>query len=626
MTLPPRVVITSVSPATPNRAPAKATVGLPLPVRAVVFAEGHDVVFARVRFGETETQLEDVGNDHFMGFVVPAEAGAQELWIDGWVDEHATWRHRITAKLDAGQDVTAELEEGARLLEADADRIPFDVSTAVKALREKGDAQPALALELPLLPSREQTTSSGPWPLWIERDRAAVGAWYELFPRSYGGLAAAAATQLDRIAAMGFDIVYLPPVHPIGVTARKGKDNTLTPGPDDPGSPWAIGSAAGGHEDLDAALGTLEDFATFVAETRKRGMEVALDYALQCSPDHPWVRDHPEWFTHRPDGSIRFAENPPKQYQDIYPINFFPASETDRQALWDACLHIMETWIERGVHIFRVDNPHTKPFSFWEWLIAELRARHPDVVLLAEAFTSPARMHRLGEVGFSQSYTYFTWRTTKHELTEYGEELVGDAASFRPNFWPNTPDILSGPLRWGRPSAFKIRAVLAATMSPSWGMYSGYELCENQPASDTNEEYAHSEKYELRARDWSDPTSIADWIATLNGIRHRHRAFADVTSLRFHSVSSDDVIAYSKQVGDDVVMTVVNLDPYATHDGELFIDVESLGLPGDRPLEAHDEISGQTFQWWWNGAYIRLDPDRPAHVVALRAPGQAAAP
>ncbi|HEY2428392.1 MAG TPA: maltotransferase domain-containing protein [Acidimicrobiales bacterium] len=645
---PPRVVVNGVRPTTPDRTwPAKAAAGQRVTVRANVFADGHDHVAARARWRRIETAergsgvppegwqdvaMLDEGNDLFTAAVVPAAVGPHEFVIEGWVDAHGTWRHRVSAKLDAGQDVTQELEEGARLIERELDRLPVplavEASDAVAALRDEGRPAPAraapalapgFASALSELPDRLQTTTSGPWPLWVDRERAAVGAWYELFPRSYGGLRGAAG-RLDYVADLGFDVVYLPPVHPIGTTARKGPGNSLIAGPDDPGSPWAIGSPAGGHDAVDPGLGTIADFDAFVAAAEARGLEVALDYALQCSPDHPWVTEHPEWFLHRPDGSIRFAENPPKQYQDIFPINFFPDREEDRVALWDACLALVEHWIGHGIRIFRVDNPHTKPFELWAWLIEEVHRRHPDVVFLAEAFTRPAVMHRLAEVGFSQSYTYFTWRTSKSELVEYGEELAHgpDSDYFRPNLWPNTPDILSGPLRDGPPAAFMLRAALAATMGPSWGIYSGYELCENRPASDANEEYADSEKYEIKHRDWDSPRSIAPWLARLNDIRRRHPALRDLASLRFHPTTSDAHVAFSKHVGDDTVLVVVTLDPWEATEGTVWIDLEALGLPWDEPLDAYEELSRQVFPWWGPEPYIRLDPATPAHVVHLR--------
>ena len=371
---------------------------------------------------------------------------------------------------------------------------------------------------------------------------------------------------------MGFDVVYLPPIHPIGVTDRKGPNNTLDPGPDDPGSPWAIGSAEGGHTAIAPELGTLDDFRRFVSEARDVGLEVALDYALQCSPDHPWVSEHPEWFHHRPDGTIRYAENPPKKYQDIYPINFWPERDADRAALWKACRDVLRYWIDQGVRVFRVDNPHTKPMAFWAWLIERIQRDHPDVIFLSEAFTRPKVMAKLAEVGFTQSYTYFTWRTAAWELREYVDEVAhGPTADYmRPNFWPNTPDILSGPLRDGPPAAFLLRFVLAATLVPSYGIYSGYELFENEPASDANEEYLHSEKYQLRARDWGGADSMAPFIATVNGIRRRHPAFRSLRNVRFHGSSNEQFLVWTRgHVRDgDLVLVVVNLDPHnATGDG-----------------------------------------------------------
>jgi starch synthase (maltosyl-transferring) len=422
---------------------------------------------------------------------------------------------------------------------------------------------------------------------------------------------------------MGFDVVYLPPIHPIGTTSRKGADNTLEARPGDPGSPWAIGGPEGGHTAVAPELGTVADLQKLMARAGELGIEIALDYALQCSPDHPWVSEHPEWFHHRPDGSIAYAENPPKKYQDIYPINFWPSSEADRWALWEACRGIVEHWIEVGIRIFRVDNPHTKPMALWEWLIPTVKSGHPDVIFLAEAFTRPKVMAKLAEVGFSQSYTYFTWRNEAWEITEYLQELTaGPVADYmRPSFWPNTPDILAGPLRRGPPSAFKLRLVLAATMVPSYGIYSGYELFESEPASDANEEYSHSEKYEIKQRDWSRPDSLAPWIGLVNSIRRRHPAFWRLRNLTFHHSSNTRILAYSKHTEDrsDVVLTVVNLDPLATHEATLGLDMGALGLAQDALFEVVDELTGKVFGWSGPNPYVRLDPSQePAHVLHLR--------
>ncbi len=390
-------------------------------------------------------------------------------------------------------------------------------------------------------------SESAKHPVWVDRLRAAVGAWYELFPRSFGGLRGAA-DHLPYVAGLGFDVVYLPPIHPIGVTHRKGRGNSLNAGPDDPGSPWAIGGSAGGHDAIHPDLGTFEDLDAFVARAGELGLEVALDFALQASPDHPWVRDHPEWFTRRPDGTIRYAENPPKKYQDIHPIDFWPADEGDRIALWEACRDVVLGWVDRGIRIFRVDNPHTKPLAFWAWLIDDLHKRHPDLVFLAEAFTTPPMMAKLAEIGFSQSYTYFTWRSSAWELREYVVELTQGplADHMRPAFWPNTPDILSGPLRRGPRGAFALRLVLAATLVPTYGIYSGYELCENEPAGEGNEEYAHSEKYELKERDYAAHDTLAPFIARCNEVRRAHPDLWALRDIRFHHSDDDQVLVYSR--------------------------------------------------------------------------------
>jgi starch synthase (maltosyl-transferring) len=647
-----RIVIEDVRPRTPSGRAAKAVVGRPVRVSADVYRDGHDILAARVRWRFVNggrkwqtTLMRPLGNDRYEATVEPATLGAHEFVIEGWTDRLATWRHDVTVKLGAGQAVETELEEGARLLEdalgrvAKADRRRLEA--AIGGLRDEtlpADDRLAFALDPTLVdmlaevPDPADHAASAPYPLWVDRERALVGAWYELFPRSYGGLPGAA-ERLDAVAAMGFDVVYLSPVHPIGHSFRKGRNNTLVAGPDDPGSPWAIGSGEGGHTALDPDLGTFADFDAFVARARELGMEAALDYALQCSPDHPWVKEHPEWFYHRPDGTIRYAENPPKKYQDIYPLNMWPAAASDRQALWQACKEIFDFWIGHGVRIFRVDNPHTKPFPFWEWVIAELQAEHPELVFLAEAFTRPKVMARLAEVGFSQSYTYFTWRNTKAEFIEYLTELAqGPKADYmRPNFWPNTPDILSGPLRKGGPGAFRMRLALAATMVPSYGIYSGYELYENEPASDQNEEYLHSEKYEIKQRNFDWPGSLAPFIATVNDIRRRHPAFAELSNIRFHHTNNDWMLAYSKTTttgagpnpvlppdGDDeAVLMVVNLDPHQPHDDVLGLDLPALGLGWDETYLAKDELTGVTYVWHGPNPYVRLTPDQPAHVFHL---------
>jgi starch synthase (maltosyl-transferring) len=472
------------------------------------------------------------------------------------------------------------------------------------------------------VPDPIDLTASELFPLWVDRERALVSAWYELFPRSYGGFTGAA-RRLPEVADMGFDVVYLPPIHPIGTTARKGRNNTLTPAPDDPGSPWAIGAPDGGHTAIDPGLGTLADFDAFVADAQGLGLEVALDYALQCSPDHPWVEEHPEWFHHRPDGTIKYAENPPKKYQDIYPINFWPPTDDDRIALWLACKQILDHWIAHGVRIFRVDNPHTKPMVFWAWLIETVQAQHPEVLFLAEAFTRPPVMAKLAEVGFSQSYTYFTWRTTKADIVEYVEEVHSSpkADYMRPNFWPNTPDILSGPLRDGPAAAFRLRLLLAALTVPSYGIYSGFELCENVPMSDTNEEYFQSEKYEVKRRDFGRPDSLAPFITRVNAIRRQHPAFCELGNVVFHHTGNDALIAWSRRSpdGGDTVLVIANLDPWNAQEDVIGLDLGALGVPADAPFEVRDELTGGTFVWQGASPYVGLDPSvEPGHVFAVR--------
>ncbi|MEW6154429.1 MAG: alpha-1,4-glucan--maltose-1-phosphate maltosyltransferase [Actinomycetota bacterium] len=638
-----RIVIDDFRPRTPEAAhPAKAVIGEAVRVSADIFRDGHDRLAGRCRWRPAgdpkwrDVAMEESVNDRWEAVIEPSQLGAHEMVVEAWTDRVATWQHDVEVKHEAGQAVELELEEGRLLLLERAghlpepDRAAFEEAAAAvgdeaRSLDERLVAalDPALTAALSLVPDPLDFTASRVYGLWVDRERALFGAWYEMFPRSEGGLRAAADQRLPAIAEMGFDVVYLPPVHPIGRSFRKGPNNTLEAGPDDPGSPWAIGGPEGGHTALHPDLGTFEDFDAFVAAARDLGMEVALDYALQCSPDHPWVAAHPEWFHRRPDGSVRYAENPPKKYQDIYPINFWPAAEADRAALWQACKEVVEFWVGHGVRIFRVDNPHTKPLAFWEWMIPALQADHPDLVFLAEAFTRPKMMAKLAEVGFSQSYTYFTWRTDKWELQEYLEEIcTGPKADYmRPNFWPNTPDILSGPLRNGPPSAFALRLVLAATMVPSYGIYGGYELYENEPASEANEEYLNSEKYQLRSRDWGQPGSLAPLVGRLNDIRRRHPAFAQLRTIWFHHSSNDQVLAYSKRTSDrsDVVLVVVNLDPYNPQSDTLWLDLDELGMPADKPFFAYDELTGATYTWQGRSPYVFLHPTRqPAHVLHLR--------
>ena len=636
-----RIVIDGIRPRTPKGYPAKAIVGEAVRVSADIFKDGHDILAAQVRCRPSATDkwavvpMRDLGNDRWEAVVEPTTLGAHQLVVEAWTDRYASWRHKATTKLAAGQEIDVELEEGVALLESKARHLGKEeaafLKTVATSVRRDDGYLPSKRLA-PLLHNHvadvlagpvgaPDLTESAPAPLWVDRERALVAAWYELFPRSLGGFAGVAA-RLPAVAEMGFDIVYLPPIHPIGRQFRKGPNNLTDAGPDDVGSPWAIGGPEGGHTAIHPDLGTFDDFAALVGAAQDLGMEIALDYALQCSPDHPWVAEHPEWFHHRPDGTIAYAENPPKKYQDIYPINFWPEDDADRRALWQACKDIVDFWIARGVRVFRVDNPHTKPMAFWEWMIPAVQAEHPDALFLAEAFTRPKVMATLAEVGFTQSYTYFTWRTTRTELEEYLDELAhGPTADYmRPNFWPNTPDILADPLRDGSPAAFRQRLVLAATMTPSYGIYSGYELCENQPASASNEEYLHSEKYEIKERDFSDPASLAPLITLLNGARRRHPALQRLRNIAFHGTSNSSVIAYSKHTDDrsDIMLVVVNLDPHATAEATLDIDLALLGLPWDRSYEAFDELTFQSFTWSGSHPYVRLDPFQAAHVLHLR--------
>lgn len=637
-----RIVIEDIRPRTPAGYPAKAVVGEAVTVEATVFTDGHGTLTGRVWLhgpganGPVASPLAFLGNDRWSATICAEQVGEHRFVVEAWTDQGATWATKVRAKLAAGQEVDVEIDEAVLLLDAAIRRGGpglVRLRGARLALHDQATSPaarlaPALDPEvLGLLGGPDEVadrTCSPAQPLWVDRERALVGAWYELFPRSFGGLAGAA-ERVPALAEMGFDVLYLPPIHPIGRTERKGRNNTLDAGPNDPGSPWAIGAPEGGHTAIHAELGTLEDFERLRRVVAGNGMELAMDYALQCSPDHPWVHQHPEWFHHRPDGSIAYAENPPKKYQDIYPLNFWPASEADRRALWEACRDVLRFWIERGIRIFRVDNPHTKPMAFWEWLLADLRRTHPDVIVLAEAFTRPRVMAKLAEVGFSQSYTYFTWRTVQHGpdgLWAYLDELAhGPKADYmRPNFWPNTPDILSGPLRNGPPAAFALRYVLAATLSPSYGVYSGYELYENQPASPDNEEYLDSEKYEIKKRNFDRPGTLAPLMTALNAIRRRHPAFSRLRCLQFHPTEHPDVVAYSKvsDDGHDAVLVVVTLDPHNVVETTVHLDATALGLPEQGSYRVLDELSGD--RYWWEGAaaYVRLTPwSRVAHIFDL---------
>jgi len=636
-----RIVLRELSPMIEGRGGAKAIAGWPVDVGVTAFRDGHGILGARARWRPLGGAWRSVlltaqMDDRFEGAVTFGELGPHELVFDAWTDRYATWRRNVTAWLGADEDVSSELLVGATILEELIPRVAPEhrdrLADACATMRSDSCADrvrldagfdDAVRHALDGVADTWDLTTSASVSVRVERERAAVGAWYEFFPRSEGGFtggsgSGGAIDRLDAVADMGFDVVYLPPIHPIGSTHRKGRNNTLHAGPNDPGSPWAIGSAAGGHTAIEPSLGTMADFERFVARARELGLEVALDYALQCSPDHPWLVEHPEWFAHRPDGTIRYAENPPKKYQDIHPIEFWPVGEA-RADLWAECLRVLRFWMDRGVRIFRVDNPHTKPIAFWAWLLAEVAATDPDVVFLSEAFTHPAMMGELAEVGFSQSYTYFTWRTTATEVRDYLAELAHGPRRdwFRPNFWPTTPDILIGPLRHGSPAVFTQRAVLAAMASPSWGIYSGYELMENVPLGPGNDEFADSEKYRIVRRDWSKPDSLAPLLATLNRIRRDHPAIARLASTRFLRASDLRLLGWVRTLpdGGDPVVVIVNCEPDSEVEASFSLDLWVLGL--GESATATDELTGESWTWHHGDNYVRLGPDRVAHVVAL---------
>ncbi|MFE9257995.1 maltotransferase domain-containing protein [Streptomyces sp. NPDC006879] len=658
-----RIPVLDVRPAVDSGTrPAKAVAGEVFQISATVFREGHDAVAADVvlrdpvRRERVRIPMRELapGTDRWGADVCADAEGRWTYTVEAWSDPLATWRAHAQIKVPAGIDTELVLAEGALLFERAARGVPKkagreSVLAVADALRdERRSAEDRLAAALAAEPTalldryplRELVSAAKPLPLLVERRRALFGSWYEMFPRSEGavveegrppvsGTFRTAAGRLPAIAAMGFDVVYLPPIHPIGDTHRKGPNNALSAGPWDVGVPWAIGSSDGGHDAVHPDLGAIEDFDFFVAKARDLRLEVALDFALQCSPDHPWVLKHPEWFRQRADGSIAYAENPPKKYQDIYPLDF----DRDMTGLVEETVRVLRYWMEHGVRIFRVDNPHTKPVVFWERVIAAVNKSDPDVIFLAEAFTRPAMMRALGAVGFQQSYTYFTWRNSKQELTEYLTELSQEtAAVMRPNLFVNTPDILHAYLQEGGRAAFEVRAVLAATLSPTWGVYAGYELCENTALRPGSEEYLDSEKYQLRPRDWESAErsgqTITGLITVLNRLRRRHPALQQLRNLRFHHTDNDAVIAYSKTVrgasGSNMVLMVVNLDPHHTQEATVSLDMPELGLDWHDSLPVRDELTGETYHWG-SANYVRLEPGRaPAHVLVGRESGGSA--
>jgi starch synthase (maltosyl-transferring) len=663
-----RIPVMNVMPVVDlGRQPAKATLGEPFPVSATVFREGHDQLGADVvltgpdgvRRPPVRMVKHPTTPDQYSVWVTPDAEGAWTFEVHAWSAPIATWQHDGGIKIPAGVDVELMFTEGRLLLERvqqqldKADKRGHEIlASAIAAAtdtvrpteaRLAAMQDPDLDKLLDANPIRDFVTVEGPYPVYADRRLALYGSWYEFFPRSEGatrdektgkvtsGNFRSAAKRLDAVAAMGFDIIYLPPIHPIGEVNRKGPNNTLTPGPDDTGSPWAIGSKDGGHDAVHPDLGTLDDFDAFVARAGELGLEVALDLALQAAPDHPWVKTHPEWFTTRADGTIAYAENPPKKYQDIYPVNF----DNDPTGICREVLRIVRHWMAHGVRVFRVDNPHTKPVAFWEWLLKEVRRTDPDVIFLSEAFTRPAMMRALGSIGYHQSYTYFTWRTARWEIEEYLRELSQETDHLmRPNFFVNTPDILHAFLQYGGPGAFKIRAALAAMSAPSWGVYAGYELCEHVAVKPGSEEYLDSEKYQIRIRDWdaaaASGRTLAPYITRLNEIRRAHPALQQLRNIHIHGADDENILVFSKTTriatadaddrDEDTLIVVINLDPHGARETTVHLDMSALGMAWHDSFVVRDEITGESWTWGEHN-YVRLDPHHePAHVLSIRRP------
>ncbi len=636
---PGRIVIQYPAPCVDGgRYPAKRCAGDRVTIAADVFRDGHDLIRAVVRYrGPEESTWQESElrriDAHLGGVRWATEIdldvpGRWQYTIEAWTDVFGTWRDELRRKVAAGQDdLAGELSEGIVLLKSAAEQTRSKATNALirhaYAQLEDPDvpdtAKYDVALGEELLAAIERDADrhgraglDEPIPIDVDRLRARFGAWYEMFPRSWGGLTGVQ-RELPRLAELGFDVVYLPPIHPIGLTNRKGANNALTAGPGDPGSPWAIGAAEGGHEAVHPELGTIEDLRALTAAAASYDIDIALDFAIQCSADHPWLTEHPEWFHRRPDGTLKYAENPPKRYQDIYNVNW---DTPDWRSLWEALRGVMLQWVDCGVKVFRVDNPHTKPFAFWAWLIKEVHARDQDVIFLAEAFTKRSVMRHLGKLGFSQSYTYFTWKNARWELTEYVSELAysGEQEYFRPNFFVNTPDILHEYLQHGGPAAFEARLVLATTLSPSYGIYSGYENYEHEAVREGSEEYLDSEKYELKARSLDGP--MLPMIARLNDVRRRSPALQELSNVTFLDTANEALVAYAKQSAGDTVICVVNLDPHQGQEG-LAVIPASLGLPPS--FTVHDELTGELFQWRIGHNYVGLAPGiRQAHVLKVQ--------
>ncbi|MCL2782712.1 MAG: DUF3416 domain-containing protein [Propionibacteriaceae bacterium] len=644
-----RIPVRDISPSLPGGYPAKAVLGETAPIKATVFREGHDAVGAAVVLSRPDgstmsvdmTQIEPWGLDIWQAWVRFDHVGDWTFHIEAYDNRWATWQHNAAIKFAAGQDVALMCLEGedlfsqakaaitgrdkqarAVLRAAQAACVPTASTDALVALTHDSDLDAVMRRYGP----RPLATPTGELPIRVDRPLAQFASWYEFFPRSVGAHVDPETGQwtsgtfddchplLERVAAMGFDVVYLPPIHPVGTTFRKGKNNTLNCVDDDPGSPWAIGSKLGGHDAVHPDLGGMAGFRRFVKKAKSLGLEVALDFALQASPDHPWLNDHPQWFTTRLDGTIAYAENPPKKYQDIYPINF----DNDPNGIRAECLHLLEFWIARGVTVFRVDNPHTKPIDFWDWLLAAVHERHPNVLFFAEAFTRPAMVQSLATVGFQLSYTYFTWRTTRWELTTYLDEIAHETDwAMRPNFFVNTPDINPLQVRSGHEAAFAIRLILATMMSPAWGMYSGFELLEHEPLREGGEEYLNSEKYEYRPRDFNTQPNLDLLIGTLNRLRREHPALQRLRTAYVHETSDEQVFAFSKTDGDDRILVVVSLDDNATRASQVFVDATAMGLPAGARLRLHDALNGDDYEWPDAHGTVVLYPAKPAHIFEV---------
>ncbi len=636
-----------------GRFSAKVVAGQVTTVEADIFSDGHDSIDAALLFRRvgsdsfSEAPMRFLENDRWKGDLVLDEPGQYEVTILAWRDLFLTWRKEVAKKHAAGQSIALELQEGRNLMSAALEpdsRADEAGRGAISALLAEDDgadggegheglrfgrlgAPEAVDLMRQVGP-RTDATLYKLLPVFADRRAAAFSAWYELMPRSQSGDEHRHGTfddvigKLPYVRDLGFDVLYFPPIHPIGRTNRKGRNNTLTPGPDDPGSPYAIGSDEGGHDAIHPELGSFDDFRRLVEAARDHGLEIALDFAIQCSPDHPWIREHPEWFDWRPDGTIKFAENPPKKYEDIVNVHFYRKALPD---LWYALRDVVLFWVEHGVKIFRVDNPHTKPFPFWEWMIAEVRAKHPDTIFLAEAFTRPKVMKRLAKVGFSQSYSYFTWRNTKDELTDYLVELTQTDSRevMRPNFFVNTPDINPRFLQTSGRPGFRTRLVLAATLGGNYGVYNGFEICDAAPVPG-KEEYLDSEKYQIRVWDMDQPGNIQDDIRLMNRLRHEHPALQHFTNLKFYYAGNDQVLAYGKRAGDDFVLIHVNLDPHNVQSFQFEVPLWEFGLPDDASIEVRDLVHGNSFTWHGKYQWLELDPQtRPYVVWQLLAPGVA---